>query len=225
MTNFKNFNYIMINTFKKKSLNRILQEIYAKNKNASGKIAEFGAQHKSTKNFVNFINIKSASEVLFCDKFPKDSETSKQDLEVKLSFEDETFDNIIVFNVLEHVYDIKNAFSEINRCLKKDSCLIGSTPFIHRVHGAPDDFNRYTKQFIERVLLETNFKNIKVENFGYGPFTAAYTLVFDYLKFIPFLNNLLLAVSMTFDGLINKIIKTKTHNIYPVTICFSGEKK
>ena len=70
-----------------------------------------------------------------------------------------------------------------------------------------------------------NFENIKVENFGYIIFTAAYTLVIDYLKFIRFLNNLLSAVYMTFDGLINKIIKTKTHNIYPVTTCFSGEKK
>ena len=34
-----------------------------------------------------------------------------------------------------------------------------------------------------------NFKNIKVENFGYRTFAAVYTLVFDYLKFIPFLNN------------------------------------
>ena len=70
-----------------------------------------------------------------------------------------------------------------------------------------------------------NFKNIKVENFGYRTFAAVYTLVFDYLKFIPFLNNLLLTVSMTFDGLINKIIKIKTINIYPVSICFSGERK
>ena len=75
---------------------------------------------------------------------------------------------------------------------------------------------------IQNLILK---KNKKVENVGYGPFTAAYTITFDYLKFIPFLNNLFLAFSMTVDGLINLIIKTETHNIYPVTICFSGEKK
>ena len=217
--------YIMLQTFKKKSLNRILQELYAKQKSAAGNIAEFGAEFSSSKNFVNFIELKNPNNVLFYDKFPKHNQTIKQDLETKLSLNDETFDNIIIFNVLEHVYNVKNAFSEINRCLKKNSNVIGSTPFIHRVHGAPNDYSRYTKDYIEKILFETNFKNIKVENIGYGPFTAAYTLTFDYLKFIPFLNNIILTFCMSVDGLINLIIKTKTYNIYPVTICFSGEKK
>ena len=46
----------MINTFKKKSLNRILQEIYAKKQIASGFVVEFGAESGSTKNFTNFIH-------------------------------------------------------------------------------------------------------------------------------------------------------------------------
>ena len=46
----KNYFYIMINTFKKKSLNRILQEIYAKKKIVSGFVVEFGAESESTKN-------------------------------------------------------------------------------------------------------------------------------------------------------------------------------
>ena len=54
----KNYFYIMINTFKKKSLNRILQEIYAKKQIASGFVVEFGAESGSTKNFTNFIQFK-----------------------------------------------------------------------------------------------------------------------------------------------------------------------
>ena len=223
--NLKNFIYIMVNTFKKKSLNRILQEIYAKKIRASGKIVEFGAESGSSKNFVNFVILKDVSEILFTDKFPKQNKTIKQDLENTLSFESELFDNILIFNVLEHVFDVKNAFSEINRCLKKDSTIIGSTPFIHRIHGAPDDFNRYTKQFIEKILQETNYKNIKVENIGFGPFTAAYTIIFDYIKLIPFLSNLFLILALFFDGIISLFVKTKTYNIYPITICFTGEKK
>ncbi len=221
----KNFIYIMVNTFKKKSLNRILQEIYAKKIPASGKIVEFGAERGSSKNFVNFVILKDVSEILFSDKFPKQDKTIKQDLENTLSFESETFDNILIFNVLEHVYDVKNAFSEINRCLKKNSTIIGSTPFIHRIHGAPDDFNRYTKQFIEKILLETNYKNIKVENIGFGPFTAAYTIIFDYIKLIPLVSNLFLTLALFFDGIISLFVKTRIYNIYPITICFTGEKK
>ncbi len=149
----------------------------------------------------------------------------KEDLETKLNLENESFDNVIVFNVLEHVYDIKNAFKEINRCLKKNSHIIGSTPFLHRVHGAPNDYSRYTKDFIEKILYDSNFCDIKVENLGYGPFTGAYTILFDYTKFIPFLNNFILTFSLLIDYLIDLIVKTKTHDIYPVTICFSGKKK
>ena len=139
---------------------------------------------------------------------------------------DNSIDTVIIFNVLEHVFDVKNAFVEINRCLKTNyGKIIGSTPFIHRVHGAPNDYNRYTKQFIEKILELTNYKNIEVENIGYGPFTSAYTMLFDYFKFIPFLNNIVLTFCLIFDGLISLFVKTKTNDIYPVTICFSGEKK
>jgi len=48
--------YIMINTFKKKSLNRIFQEIQSKNETAFGKVVEFGVSKNSSKNFTNFIN-------------------------------------------------------------------------------------------------------------------------------------------------------------------------
>ena len=67
----------MVNTFKKKSLNRILQEIYAKKKIASGKIAEFIAQYKSSKNFINYINLDYVNDIYIYDKFPKNEKTIK----------------------------------------------------------------------------------------------------------------------------------------------------
>ena len=53
----KDYFYIMKNTFKKKNLNRILQEIYVKEKTADGKIIEFGAELGFFKNFINQITI------------------------------------------------------------------------------------------------------------------------------------------------------------------------
>ena len=53
----KDYFYIMKNTFKKKSLNRILQEIYLKEKTADGKIIEFGSELGFFKNFINQITI------------------------------------------------------------------------------------------------------------------------------------------------------------------------
>jgi len=224
--NFKNYLYIMVNTFKKKSLNRILQEIYAKDKLVGGYVIEFGAEAGSSKNFTNFIKPKNIKKILYCDKFPKNNETIKEDLESKLNLESDSVDNIIIFNVLEHVFDNKNAFLEMNRCLKKNSGnIIGSTPFIHRVHGAPDDYSRYTKQYFEKILDKTNFKNIKVENLGFGTFTSSYVIIFDYLKLIPFLNNIILTCCLILDKFISLIVKTRTKDIYPIAVCFTAEKR
>lgn len=216
----------MINTFKKKSLNRILQEIYAKKQIVSGFVVEFGAESGSTKNFTNFIQFKDVLKTTYCDKFPKHNETKEEDLEEKLTLLDNSQDNIIIFNVLEHVFDTKNAFLEINRCLKSNTgTIIGSTPFMHRVHGAPYDYSRYTKQYLEKILEKSNFKNIKVENLGFGAFTSAYVIIFDYLKLIPSLNNIILTFCLILDKSISLIVKTETKNIYPISVCFTAEKK
>ena len=129
------FFYIMKNTLLKKSLNRIFQEIYARNFSIEGEIIEFGAFKGSKKNFTNFANISDKSSLTFCDKFSKDKALSlSEDLEKKLSFKDNFCDVILIFNVLEHIFDTENALCEINRCLKKNGKLIGSVPFIHRIH-------------------------------------------------------------------------------------------
>lgn len=221
----KEYIYIMKNTFKKKSLNRILQEIQTKNEIAYGTVVEFGGSKNSSKNFTNFINLEKNEQIIYSDKFPKQDSIRKEDLEKNLSFETNSIDSILIFNVLEHVFDVNNAFSEINRCLKNNGKIIGSTPFIHRIHGAPNDYNRYTKQFLEKVLENNNYKNIKVKNLGFGPFTSCYSIVFDYFKFIPFLNNLFLSLCFIFDFFINLIVKTDLKDIYPIAIFFSGEKK
>lgn len=216
----------MKNTLIKKSLNRILQEIYIKDKIAQGVTVEFGAEPSSKKNFVNFIKKEHSINVLFSDKYPKNKNTLKEDLEGNLTFDTNSINTTIIFNVLEHVFDIKNALLEINRCLNdRNGKIIGSTPFIHRVHGAPKDYNRYTKQYMEKILSKTNFKNIEVKNLGFGPFTSAYTMLFDYLKIIPFLNNIILTIALVFDQTISIFVKTELKNIYPITVCFYGEKK
>ena len=216
----------MINTFKKKSLNRIFQEIFAKRFFIGGKIIEFGASKESKKNFTNFVNISEKSSLVFCDKQSNDEKVSlKEDLEKRLSFEDNYYDSILIFNVLEHIFDSDNAISEINRCLKIKGKLIGSVPFIHRVHGAPEDFNRYTSQFLEKLLKKYNFVNIEIQSYGYGPCTACYAIIFDFTKMVPFLNNILLCLSILMDKFINIFVKTDLREIYPIALSFYGEKK
>ncbi len=221
----KNYLYIMKLTFFKKSLNRIFQQIFSKNIRLDGDIIEFGAKKGSSKNFTNFFDISNKSKIIFADKQHNQSgESNKEDLEKKLSFKDSSFDNVIIFNVLEHVYDVDNAIKEIQRCLKPNGKIFASTPFLHRVHYAPEDYNRYSEQFIDKLLSQNNFKDISVEIFGYGPFTAAYALIFDYTKYIPFLNNLILTICILIDFFIDIFTRTELKKLYPISICFSARK-
>ena len=64
-------------------------------------------------------------------------------------------------NVLEHLPDLSIVFEEINRILKKKGNLIGSTPFIYQVHGAPFDYHRFTKDFF--YPDKTNFSRNEIK--------------------------------------------------------------
>ena len=225
MINFSNLIYMMKLTFQKVSLNRIFQQIFAKKIQADNRIIEFGAYKDSKKNFTNFINIQNRDNIVYADKQDLgEDRLFKEDLESKLSFKDASFDNVIIFNVLEHVFNMNNAIKEIYRCLDTNGKIIGSTPFIHRIHNAPGDYNRYSEQFYEKILKKNNFKHISIEVYGFGPCTACYVIIFDYTKFVPFLNNFILVICILFDSILNNFVKTNLKNIYPVTICFSARK-
>ena len=62
----------MKETFFKKSLNRIFQELYSKNHKIHGKILEFGTNKNSSKKFINHLNIKGGSEIFYADKISID---------------------------------------------------------------------------------------------------------------------------------------------------------
>ena len=58
-------------------------------------------------------------------------------------------------NVLEHLPNLNNVFKEINKILKIRGNLIGS-PFIYQIHGAPFDYQRFTKDFFMKPFQKKN---------------------------------------------------------------------
>ena len=211
--------------FFKKSLNRSFQEIFAKKYKISGTIVEFGAYKGSSKNFINLMNISKNSKIMFCDKAKRNIKLSqREDLEKKISIRKNFCDTVILFNVLEHIYDTENALKEINRCLKKGGKLIGSVPFIHRIHHAPEDYNRYTSQYLNKILKKNKYKNIKIFYHGFGPTVASYAMLFDTIKHIPLLRIFILLFSIIIDLLLNIFTKNKLVEIYPITISFEAKK-
>lgn len=96
------------------------------------------------------------------------------DIQNTFPIESEKFNAVLSMNVLEHVYGFDNVISETFRVLKKGGTFIFAVPFMHHIHGSPDDYFRYTRSAIEKMLKEHNFTDIEIKEIGLGLFSLFY---------------------------------------------------
>ena len=209
---------IISSIFKGYSLLRAYQIDECKNIRLKGRSIEFGAYKNKKRNFNNFF--KGIPNCKLSNIYNHNhANYIKLDLTKKFKLKKNSFNNVIIFNVLEHLPDTKNVFSEIKNILKKDGTLIGSTPFIYQVHGAPNDYFRFTKDFFYENLKK-QFKKIYIKQLGHGPFIASFSLINPYLKFLPILREVILIFAYILDSLIQIFVKTKLSEIYTIGFFF-----
>ncbi len=96
------------------------------------------------------------------------------DIEKDFPFESNRFDNAICFNVIEHVFEFENVFRETLRCVKPGGKLLIAAPFMHHVHGSPDDFLRYTDSSYRRLAEKYNCEILQITPLGYGFFSLGF---------------------------------------------------
>ena len=218
----------LINSLKllitKNTLLRDLQINECNKFKVNGLSLEFGAIDRENKTFSNFIRGQSKFEYSNI-KPNKKLNIFYSDLTKKLKIKSNKYNNILLFNVLEHLPEYRIALSQINRILKKKGKIIGSTPFIYQIHGAPKDYFRFTKDFFEFELKKQKFNNIKVQYLGNGPFTACYSLIYPYLRFLPIFSHLVLLICFMLDNILQIFIKTDLKEIFPIGIFFNAQKK
>ena len=203
--------------FSNKSILRIFQlEIFKKFK-INGDIIEFGASEKINKNFCNS-KLKNC-KINYSNINPLNKEFLNIDLQKKISV-DMKYDYIIIFNVLEHLLDPNLALSNLSQICKKNGKIIGSTPFLFRVHAAPKDYSRFTKDHLIELLKSNNFKDIEIIELCTGPFLACISLLRSYLKYLPIIYQSLVLLALVFDKLIRLFIKTDPKKIYPIGYIF-----
>ncbi len=85
----------------------------------------------------------------------------------------ESVDTVLLFNVLEHLYNYSLVLSEIKRVLKPGGQLLGVVPFLVAYHPDPHDYWRYTKETLHKIFTAAGFSHIEIKSFGYGPGVAA----------------------------------------------------
>ena len=216
---FKLFKLIL----KKNSLLRVLQIYECLNIRLHGTSLEFGAISNRDKTFSNFV--KGTSKFHYTNKDSnKKLKIYYSDLTRKLKIPTKKYDNVLFFNVLEHLPEYKLVFSEIYRIIKKEGNFIGSVPFIYQIHGAPRDYFRFSREFLESHLNKYKFKKVKIKSLGFGPFIASYSLLYSYLRYLPFFSQICLLVAYILDSFIQIFVKTDLEEIFPLGYFFIAKK-
>lgn len=137
----------------------------------NGRVLDIGAPGPGS--YVGRMDRREPLELETVDlAFPEGS-PQHVDLEVDpLPHPDESFDQVLVFNLIEHVYNHAHVLAEARRVLKDGGRLLGFTPFLLQYHPDPHDYFRFTREALERLLRDAGFADVHVEEVGRGPFAA-----------------------------------------------------
>jgi SAM-dependent methyltransferase len=128
------------------------------------------------------------------------------DIEKTYPFKDDEFDGAVCLNVLEHIFEFQNAFSEQVRCVKRGGKMIFATPFMHHIHGSPDDYIRYTESSYRRLADKYDCTIESITPLGYGFFSLGYQCVGGVVP-TTFIKNILRVIAVSLDTFFNRISK------------------
>lgn len=74
---------------------------------------------------------------------------------------DEYFDNIVMFEVLEHVFNPDEFLAELSRVLKPGGAMLMTAPFVWDEHSQPYDYARYSSFGLKFMLEKHGFEIVE----------------------------------------------------------------
>lgn len=98
----------------------------------------------------------------------------------KLHFEDNTFDHVVSFQVLEHHNNPEVMMDELVRITKPGGNLMITFPFLWAIHESPRDFTRYTKYGFIELAKRHGAEVLEIRSQG-GLFSTLSILTNNYL--------------------------------------------
>jgi len=138
----------------RKSNWRFLESIAA-DQAPDAKILDVGAGHG------DFSEIFNKHEYYALDIVPYPEVDLVTDLGQVNPFKQESFDLILLMNVLEHDFESRELLKTIGKILKPGGRIAITVPFLLKVHQEPYDFYRYTPYALEKMA---GLAGLKVES-------------------------------------------------------------
>jgi len=128
-----------------------------------GKIIDIGGKKTNKRGLFDIDKI--SPNVIYVNLEKKDNPDVIADAR-NIPLPDNSFDTVIMGELLEHVFDPAVVLKEAHRLLKPNGIILITVPFMVGVHGDPHDFGRYTTTFWEKLAEIIGFDVTEIEQHG-----------------------------------------------------------
>jgi len=160
-------------TFGGESLHRThLNTMISEKVEISGVTLDLGCGHQ---NYQRFLRVSNSANLIKVDMSSRSSPNVVAELEGILPFRDNCVDVVLLFNVLEHIYNAKELIKQVSRVLKRGGSLYLYVPFLIHIHADPFDYHRYTPSSLKKMFNEAGLSLIEL-NISYGIFKSIVAL-------------------------------------------------
>lgn len=98
------------------------------------------------------------------------------DLEEPLPITAGSYDNALLINVLEHVYEYRQLLREASRVVRSRGTIVIAVPFLYPIHPSPKDFWRFTTEALRKECETAGLRIRSITPLGGGVFSARYVM-------------------------------------------------
>lgn len=134
----------------------------------TGKVLDLGGDARST----YAVNLATGAMVTTLNMAPETGADIIADLEKPLPIEDNSYDAVMLMNVLEHVFEYRALLDECARVLVPGGKIVIIVPYMFPYHASPHDFHRYSGEALSRALVSAGCTVDAVLPLGTGVFAA-----------------------------------------------------
>lgn len=131
-------------------------------------------------NFSKWVTLEISNDEYYPDKDPRHIFVIGNGCNLK--FKNNSFDTVLNFHVLEHVYEPIKMVKEAARVLKKDGYAIFLIPCSATLHMAPDHYYNFTRFWVEKVFQEHGLEIAELKPLGGLWQTITARLFYFFLK-------------------------------------------